>query len=291
MSYPTSDDTGLQAPAGEPSDVNDQVDAGHEGSTQEPAAPTEPRPEPVETGKVTRLEQEVAKYSKVLQGLGIDPESDFAERFISGVTDKYEIAKALGFTPQAPVTPPAPTPVETLRKLVEKIDREGATEGDIKESLQIMADVIEEQNVTRQQSQVEATINACKNAVFEYIGQDAMHQALPEELQRIENQLFLSSTDQLVAEAAAKSSNQNAYLDPRVYRHYAERNASRLEQLRNYWIEHGKSLATPKAAPARVPTPISPNSGDGPAAPSEVPITLANMRQAAAAYAAQRRQV
>jgi len=288
-----NDEADPQAEAGNPSAVPSQAEQGSMDASQAPTEDTNPsqagqQGSMVDPGKVTRLEQEVAKYSKVLQGLGIDPESDFADRFLSGVAGKEEVAAAMGMLPSEPI-PPKKDPAQTLRQMAQKIEHEGASEQDVRESLQIMADAIEEQNQIRQQAQVENTITACKNAVFNHIEGDELHQKLPDELKDIEKQLFLASTDQMVADAARGSRNPQSYLDPRVFAMYADRNAQRLVKLRDYWMSQGK--ATPqRVAPTQTPAqvPISPVTGGGPAPAPTPEINLGNMRRAAAAYMRQR---
>jgi len=288
-------DTGLPDVGGPqtPTEPTNQVAYTAPAAGPEPAKGTaNPVQEPADAGKVTRLEQELAKYSKVMTGLGIDPESDFADRFLKGIAGKEEIAAALGLPVQTPTIPDPPkTADQRLRELVTKIEQEGASESDIKQSMQIMAEVIEAQNILQQQQRTQAVIDQCKQAVFETIGMDARHKTLPPELQEIEKQLFLSSTDAMVADAASRSTNPNSYLDPRVFKYYAEQNAAQFNKLREHW-KASAPTAAPHPHPANgIPSPLPPTTGVAPSEPAQPMVNIHNLKAVAQQYVANRRTV
>ena len=240
-------------------------------------------------GKVTRLEQQLAENNKLLQSLGIDPNSDIAERLNAGVMSKQELLEHIGIAPTPPVTQEE-APEQKLSNILNKIKKEGSSEQDFIDAMQTMGDMVQEIKTQGQRDNFSNNINQCVEAISTVLVQDELHKNLPADLQEIESQMFLSSTDNLVLREAQKHSGrpeeQQRFLTPASYGFYAEKNAERLNSLRNHWIEHGRKLQRGDQMPRTTTNvnPISPSIGAGPTAAPVPKVTRDNWQQVARNY-------
>ncbi|MCE5185031.1 MAG: hypothetical protein LLF76_02775 [Planctomycetaceae bacterium] len=279
-----------QPPIETPSQVNSPVQVQGEPAPEPIAEPTTSQV-PDDRGTVSRMQQEIAKYRKVFQGLNIDPESDFADQFIAGVIGKDEVARNLGVAPQ-PQAPALPVerPHERLAKIINKVRSEGATEEDFATGLSVMADVLQNIDQSQTQAQQASLLQQCETAVRNVISADTFHTSLPEEVRALEAELFLASTDYFLGTEARKTTNPQAFLTPQGYAMYANKNAERMDRYRQHLINHGKQLAMAalKQPNQQTVQPISPSTGGSPVMPAQPPITRNNMRKAAQNYLAQR---
>ena len=245
-----------------------------------------------DTAKAARLEQEVAKYAKVMKGLGIDPDSDFADQFNQGLVSHEElVAKISGDAPrrEEPKAPPIrETPAQKLAKIIARVESEGASEDDFKEAVSTFRDYIEGQEQQTTMTNRQLLAQACEKTAVDFLLDDPIHKEMPNELKPIEERLFLSSTDALVGAQARKSANPERYLDPRQYQFYAEQNGKDLNQLRDYYEKRGfdKGVA---AAQGRRPIvqPISPSQGGQPVVVPQGRIDIKNMSAVAKQYLSQ----
>ena len=111
-----------------------------------------------------------------------------------------------------------------------------------------------------------------------------MHADLPDNVKEIESQVFLSSTDNLLA---TETKGDPRYLTAPNYGFYAGKNLERLNTLRNHWIDYGKQLQKGTITPKPSVNPISPTVGSAPITPPETPTTIDNMAERAKAYTEQ----
>jgi hypothetical protein len=248
----------------------------------------------VENGKVTRLEQEVAKYAKVLNGLGINPDSDFADRFNAGLVTKSDVARQLGVEPQ-PVGQPVAAPAQSLSyedqmsELITKVNADGATAEDFGKSLELMNNYMKEVKGQEQANSQQQLFNQCVAATQEVLDEDANYAKMPDEIKQIESQMFVASTDHLLAQQAQKTKNPESYITPDAYRFYAKQNQENMTKLRDYWRAEGKAAGDGNPAPllpgqTAPVNPLSPNAGGPPVNQPRERVTLKNMDRLAQAY-------
>lgn len=252
--------------------------------TQE-QTPVEPTQAVADNGKAARLEQEIAAYKRVIEVMGIDPDSDVAQRVMSGVVSKDDLMRQIG-AQQPAEQPQQPASAHArLQQLVERVNNDEPTQDDFKESLQIIADLVNEQNQATEQQKVQTTLQSCAQAVTNVLHQDPVHSQMPDQLKAAEEQMFLAATDFLVGAEARKAGNPQAFLNPRVYGFYANKAAEQLGELREYYMSQGRQpIKPPTTKPVQV-NPIAPSQGGQPVqGPPPEMITVKNMRQAANRY-------
>jgi hypothetical protein len=264
------------------------------GSTISPPPATDDTGQPQDDvqqpddGKAERLEQRLAETNKMLTRLGFDPESDIAERFNAGLISKEEILMQAGVTPTAP--PPKEQPSSASDKLAQLKSRvgqsvkdgKGILEGDILELLDVTTDLVAESNELQNQNSLERQFAECRDATLNVIGKDPKHTEAPDNIKDIESQMFLSSTDNLVAITGRGDPKS---ITGKNYSFYAGKNLDKLNELRNYWMEQGRKTAPqPPVPPANPVNPISPSEGGGPITPPETPTTIDNIEERAQAY-------
>jgi hypothetical protein len=242
-------------------------------------------------GTVTRLQQQLAQNNKLLQTLGIEPDSDIAERFNAGLIGKQELLEYAGIAPVPPTTQ-AETPEQRLANIIEKAKREGATQEDFIAAMETVGGIVKAQKEQAERSNLSNRLNECIAVVTNAIEQDDLHKDLPADLQEIETQMFLTSTDNIVMRDAKKYSRSESdyvkYLTPASYGFYADKNIERLGKLRDYYIELGRKLQRGDQMPRTTNVnPISPSVGTGPTAPPVPQITRDNWKEAARRYVAQ----
>lgn len=268
-----------------------QPSKGEPSSTTEPDAPTdtagqpdsEVKPDTTE-GKTTRLEQRLADQKKFLISLGIDPDSDTIDRFNAGLITKEQLLP----TPQVPQTPQAPqTGIEKLEvhrtKIRDKIGKgQELLQQDFLESLDIMGELASDNVKITQQTNMRNLISDCERATDAVLAGDELHSVIPEDIQEIESQVFLGSTDNFLS---AETHGDPHYLTPKSYNFYGQKNIQNYRKLRNAWIDYGKSLVK-GSPPEPIPqvNPISSGTGSAPMKPPEKMINIDNMGAAARAY-------
>ena len=263
-----------------------QTKVGTQPSGGEPIS-TEPQPEPTPTGepktdepkpddvgKVTRLEQQLSKDRQLLTVLGIDPDSDIADKLQAGLITKEDLLKQVG-TQQVP--PPIEVPsVEDLTQLEEKIRTKGATEQDLLDTVKFIKGIANQSlqvQQVQQQTSLENRFIQCRNATQTVIDTDEMHQSLPDDIQEIESQIHLSATDNLLA---TETGGGDRYLTPQTYKYFGNKELERLIKYRNHLIELGKKLERENLNPAPKPSvnPISPALGGAPASPPKPKVNM-----------------
>ncbi len=259
--------------------------------TGQPADDTT-KPDDDDSGTVSRIKQQLADNNRLLAALNIDPESDLAERYSSGLVSKEELLLRVNPQPQpqSVIEPQATVaPRQKLDNLKQRLsqsvkDGKGIQETDILEVLGVVSDITEETDQLRQQTDTEKHFNECRNATLAVIERDELHKALPENIKVIESQVFLSSTDNLLA---TESGGNPKSFTIKNYDFYATKNLKeRISAYRNHWIGVGKQLqqqATTKGSQTQV-NPISPTVGSAPVTPVETPTTLSNMEERARKY-------
>lgn len=265
---------------------NYQEKIGAEPSGGEPVS-TEPQPEPTptgepktedikpdDTGKITRLEQQISKDRQLLTLLGIDPESDVADKLQAGLITKEDLLKQVG-TQEVP-GPAEVFSVDKLTQLEEKINKEGATQQDLLDtikSIKAVANQTLQVQQVQQQSTLENRFIQCRNATQTVIDTDEMHQSLPDNIREIESQIHLSATDNLLA---TETGGGDKYLTPQAYGYYGTKNLERLNTYRNYLIELGKKMERENINPPPKPSvnPMSPTTGGAPASPPRKKVNM-----------------
>lgn len=248
---------------------------------------------PDDTGKLSRVEQQLAQSNQLLTSLGIDPESEIAERFQKGLITKDELLLRVGVQPTPspaktePVLPPA-SAVGRLDKLKQRLgdsvkQNKGIMESDILETLDVMSDIVSESAQVQQDANMVKMVADCTNATLAVIEKDPMHADLPDEIKEIESQMFLGATDNMVG-AVAKGDSR--YYTPNNYAFYGQKTLERRNTLRNHWIEQGKKLQQQAVAGGGKPpvNPISPTTGSAPITPPETPTNIDNLQERAREY-------
>jgi hypothetical protein len=246
-------------------------------------------PQEEDNGKAGRLESEVAGYRKVLDTLGIDPDSDVAQKVMAGVVSKEDLVRYIAPQPQVvpqPEQTDAPlTAAQKLEALLNKVDAEDPTQDDFKDSLRIINELVHEQETAQIEQRAQENFNKITEAMLAPIMDDSYHKELPDELKAAEERLFTGGTDYLVGEEARKSPNPQMYLNPKTYGFYAEQNKELYDKLREHYINVGRQQERAGIQkPQPQVQPVAPSVGGTPVtAPTEI-INLNNMRQKAQEY-------
>ena len=272
-----------------------QSSGGEPDSTPQPAPsadvtgqPKDDVTPPDDDGKLSRLEQMLAQNNQLLTALGIDSESDIAERFQKGLVSKEELLLRAGVQVPAKTEPTATEPVSAVdrfnqlqQRLKQSVsENKGITETDILAVMDATSGLAKESAKAQENVDMERRFNDCRSATLAVIDKDAMHVDLPDNIKEIESQVFLSSTDNLLA---TETKGDPRYLTAQNYSFYADKNLERLNTLRNHWIEYGRNAKPAPPVPNQV-NPISPTVGSAPITPPETPTTLENMNERAKAY-------
>ena len=249
-----------------------------------------PATETQDDGKAARLETELNGYRKVLDTLGIDPDSDVAQKVMAGVIGKDDLVKHIApqianRIPPQPETPREPEyAADKLRALMERVEAGDPTQDDFKESLRIINQLVDENNQVQQQRSQQDTIARCTQAMLAPIMDDKYHAELPDDLKRVEEQMFQGGTDLTVGQEARKSPNPQVYFNEKTYGFYADQNKQAYDKLRTHYINMGRKMergGTPNPNPIE---PVAPSTGGAPVeAPKTIP-TAKNMRDLAKQY-------
>lgn len=247
-----------------------------------------------DTGADKRAAQELAKKNKLLEAIGIDPDSEIADMYQAGVISKEELAQHMqGFGQQQQQAWPQQQMTEqqkqeTISDVLGRIKTQGATEEDVVKALEMVQQEISTTQQEKQTEQLNQTINQCIQATTGVLRSDEYHGQLPEELQSLEQQMFLASTDNYVLQEAQKTGNPQRYMNPNTYQYYASKNAERFGKLRDHYIELGKKLQReamkPRSHNQQNVNPVPPGSGQAPANPPRQQITVDNLNESAAKY-------
>lgn len=255
--------------------------------------PVEPTTQ-VDDGKLTRMEQDMAKKNRVIEALGLDPNSDVADRLDSGLLTRDELLREAGHVepPPAPVyqQPEQPRdPMATLTELRQKMSNEAYTDPkDMDAVIGTMQDILVAQDQRSRQRDVQDHVSTCRAVVNKVYDNDPTIEKLPIEIQQIERLAFEASTDALLERE--NPNNPYQYATPNGYEFYAKKNKGRFQQMRDYYINLGRTMEkTGENPPANNPVvPISPSQGGSPTPSPPVQITRDNMRQKAQDYITQR---
>lgn len=274
-------------------DKHGQSSEGEPSSTTEPAAQVDKTGQPegdesppdITEGKITRLEQQIANQKKFFASLGIDPESDVIDRYNAGLITKEQLLQTV--PPQEPKT--EVTGIERLGSYRAKIkDKIGTgqelSQQDFLESLDIMGELAKDNERITQQANIRNLVSECERATQAVLEGDELHTVIPEDIQKIESQVFLGSTDNFLT---AETHGDPHYLTPQSYGFYGQKNIEKYKKLRNAWIDYGKTLAKeepPPEPPKPTINPISSGTGSAPMKAPETMINIDNMPEAARAY-------
>jgi hypothetical protein len=223
----------------------------------------EPEPKPDDTGKVTRLEQELATTKQLLSDtLGIDPDSDVVEKFRNGLITKEDL---LG-------TKAAEQPksaIDRLRDHQESVKNrlkrgEPITPDDYVNGLELTEQIAIESSQHQQENERIKLFTDCKNAAESAILKDPLHTDLPDNIKEIETQMFLGATDNLLGMEAANHSDPNGFLTPDHYKFYGNKSHERYNQLRQHWIDYGAQQATKNITSTKTNiNPVTSSTGSG----------------------------
>ena len=260
-----------------------------EPTSTEPPSPADVTGQPADetppddSGLEKRTEQENAVMRSTLTSLGIDPDSEKVERFKAGLITKEELLGTVSEQPQENLS--AIQKFNKYKTSMEQAVREGKTPSteDFLTSLQLTADIAQEGIRDKEITARNVLLDKCQIATEAVITSDEFHSSSPENIQGIERQVFLGSTDCLVAE---ETGGDPRYVTPKHYDFYARKNMKNFTDLRNYWIEYGKkSTSAPVPPPTpNQPNPISSAEGGGPMAQPKEIVTLDNMERIARDY-------
>jgi hypothetical protein len=255
---------------------------GEPASTQEPSAPAETtgQPEgaaqPDDSGKLSRLEQQLAQQNKLLSSIGIDPESDIAEKVAAGVLSPDDILRGR----QEPT--PQPTVADTFGQLEQEIQAkvesgQEVTQTDFLKFMRATKELAAQSARTQEQRQMEALVNDCESAMVGVLGTDEAHSNAPENIRKIEQEMFLSSTDVKLGQDARTFGNNPNFFKPQTFTHYAQKNLPSLQEYRNYWIEQGKKMQMNALNPKPTPNPVSSATGSGSIPAPQAQVNLDNL--------------
>lgn len=265
-------------------------------TTQKPTPATEKTVQPKEgttetdtdKSKLTRLEQKVTAQNELLQAIGINPESDVAEQYKSGLITKNQLLELAGIT--QPVTRPEiseeASPMDKIEKIISK-GPNNVDSSDFVELAKSVKDIVTDYRQKDEFSQIQNNLNQCKQVTSGIINEDEFHKTLPDDIKQIEEQVFWGSTDNFLASEAVKTKNPAGYFNPQGYDFYGKRNLSNYQKLRNHWIEHGKKLQQQNITPQKDVINPTPSGGDTTVEPKPM-ITVENMDEAAKRYISQR---
>lgn len=267
--------------AGEPDSTQPTPPADKTGQPEGDVTP------PDDTGKLTRLEQQLKKQSNLLVQFGIDPDSDVADKLAAGIITKDDI---LGKT--EPEKPPANKVAALKSEIQAKLNAgKGLEENDFLRLVDLLEESNQQTNQFQEQSRVEALIGQCEDAMLNHLNADQFHVKAPENIQQIEQQLFLSSTDNLLTRDAQSFGDVSSFIKPKTYGHYAAKNLERLQTYRTYLIELGKQIQMQSITGKPGPNPVSSTTGAGPTAPPSPKINATNISEATRNYFKQRAAV
>jgi hypothetical protein len=269
-------------PSGEPTSEGEPVSTTPPTPQAQPTAAAPDDPLKAAQAKVSRLEQEHAKTANLLQQLGVDPNSDTAERFASGVLTKEDLLREIGVQVPAPAQPQI-TPQQKMDMAIERMKKDGVTEADVIGVFEAVRDAQQNVQGAVAQRDFRDNLTECLTAVTNTIKADEVHSKLPDTLREIEEQIFISSTDNRLMREAQYSRNPDSYKTPQNYSRFAQQQAQRLNNLRNYYIEQGRQMERQQAAPppqgTPPPAPISPSVGSGPTVPPAQTVNRDNWKE------------
>jgi len=291
-----------QVPAGDPGTV-EIVDGQGPIMTPTPdvapdTAPATPEDLSADNGAVTRLQQQVAANNSVMNALGIDPDSDIAEKFKAGIYSRQDLLEMVGIQSKPPVAPPTTQPAvyqtqDQLQTIIDRVKTEGAGEQDFVEAMTAIQNTIQQANQAAQANTMNNTLSQCANTTKAVIASQDSHTTLPQDLKAIEEQLFLAGTDNLVLREANGSQNPDAFLTPNSYGYYANKFNSGYQKLVNHYINVGRDMQKKGIAPVHQNgiNPVSPQLGSGPVTPAAPVVNRTNWQQAAKNYMSRQSQV
>jgi hypothetical protein len=229
----------------------------------------------------------MAEQRRFFTGLGIDPDSDIVRRYNAGIVSKKELLEHAGVIlpdvpePQAPAVE---SPRQRLDSMIAKLEKDGGSVDDVVAGFKLIKESLDAEDQRRQTDSIDNKVGVCMNVAASVVRADELHSTLPPELQEIEEQMFLASTDNLALQAARGSGDTESYLNPRAYQYFAEQNGGRLNQLRNHWIEYGRKLGQNSLLPAPAGTqvtPVSAGAGPAPSTPPTTKVTQHNWKEEA----------
>jgi hypothetical protein len=263
-------------------------------ATPEGAQP--PDQPPADNGALTRLQQQLAKTNRLLQSLGIDPDSDVPDQFAAGLIDANSLLSMV--KPGVAVAGPQLTPAQPqaqqqnalakMQEIREKAARGEAGPEDFAEFVDLTMQAEQERQRAAEMAATQALVDRCFSAATNVLRTDPVHVGQPEEIRQTENDLFLASTDFLINEARMRANaDPAAFMTERHYSFYGQRNLQRLQALRNHYIEVGRQQALKgiqQKPGGQVPVPVSPAMGSGPIAPPPVRPTLDTLAARTKAY-------
>ncbi|MHC4489124.1 MAG: hypothetical protein ACYSW7_08115 [Planctomycetota bacterium] len=267
--------------SGEPSSTEPTTPADNTGQPQDGTQ------KPDDSGAKTRMGQENAALRGALHSLGIDPDGEKIRQYNADLITKEEL---LGTT-QSPHQPQENlTAIDKLNKLkvsVNKTIEDGQAPSalDFQKTLDLVTEVFQESAQATERAEMDAVLGQCQIATEAVIGADELHKSSPENIQAIEKQVFVGSTDCYMADQTGRDPR---YVNPKSYDFYARQNMKNFADLRNHWINHGRELekkGVEPPPPAPGVNPISTDVGGGPMSPPKVMIKMGeNMAQAARDY-------
>lgn len=246
--------------------------------------------QPDDQGKDKRLEQINSAQRQTLIALGVNPDSEAVKQFNEGLITKEEL---LGTATQAVEQPKSAVDQfnehrNNMKELMEK--GKAPTAADFLKSMDLTSAVMQENSQKEERGKREVLIDNCINAAGSVITNDPLHKSLPEDIQEIETQFFVASTDSVWGVATGGDQSK---VTPANYDYYAKQNLQGpYQKLRNALIEHGRQLergTPPEPPPTPTVNPISTNIGSGPVTPAEPKVNLDNMQKAAREYAKKQR--
>ena len=286
--------------------VDAQTNLGPAPNAGEPPATTEPTTspditgqpdggvqQPDDQGKAKRMEQELAAQRKMLSSLGVNPDSEAVRQFNAGLISREELLGAPKVFEEQPKSA-ADKFNEHRVNMTKKIETgEQLTPADYLAGLEIQSEMVQENHDLKARGDREVLIDRCINAASAVIANDELHKTLPTNIQEIETQFFVASTDSVWGVATGGDQSK---VTPENYNYYAQQNLNGpYQKLRNALIEHGRLLerGTPPTTPTPTQSvvPLSTHTGSGPAVPHAPIVKLDNLQEAARNYAKQRKAV
>jgi hypothetical protein len=268
-----------------------------EGQTYQgvPQAPSESEVSP--EAKLQRLQQSLAQKNKLLSAIGIDPASDLAEQYESGLITEEMVSRHIAgqrgqTTPDIPQqTRNDPLSVAQQRYEQAKQAYDAQVQSGEGVDFQVNKELVDAQSnyfdakldtVTQQvtardrQRQVSENVNSVLNVAKS----DPNYSNFDEQSRKTYEQVLVNLTGSLVDQEAARMGMSPMEFSPQQFAHFAQRAAQELAPLANQYVEMGRRQAQQSLVPRHPQynnTP-SPAHAGGPNVPVSNPFAKTDYR-------------
>jgi hypothetical protein len=252
-------------------------------------------PSETDPGKLTRIEQDLARKDKALKALGINPDSTMLEQFEKGIITEEELLGSIARPVTQPVVQqePVETPLDKMQAVLNKVKTsKDATLEDFETLTAATLEALQSNAQREQATEMQQVAQKCQEAVFNVF--DSTEYPLKDaNLKATEREIFMAATDAHVTRDAQRLENPTSMLNPQTYQFYANKQTETLGKLKQAYIEMGRKLereGVPPAPAAEIITPAAPGAGSMPK-PPKTKITVDNMAEARKNWLASQKRV